>query len=439
MEASNGYCWSGILPNPLVLYSSPDGSHRMRLRNQPRGCNLISLNMEREHINQLAIFGATGSIGQSTLEVVRRNPHAFAVRYMSGNSNADLLCAMVREFRPAAVAVSDPAAAAVVRAAVGDITEVLDGELALVELAGREDYGTMVSSLVGFAGLLPTIAAIRAGHHIALANKETLVVAGELISTLLSEHSVQLLPVDSEHSAVYQCLVGEPRERIARIILTASGGPFRGWTVEQLLHVTPQQALKHPNWSMGSKITIDSATLMNKGLEVIEARWLFDVPAERIDVLVHPQSIVHSLVEFTDGSVKAQLGMPDMKLPIQYALTWPDRGSERFTRMDLATIGSLTFEAPDRTAFPCLGLAYDALEARGNATTILNAANEIAVAAFLRGELPFSGIPALIDHCLQHVAHRAVRNIEDIVESDRETRAHATAHISSLSFYQSAM
>ncbi len=382
----------------------------------------------------LAVFGSTGSIGCNTLEVVRRHPGHFTVRYLTGNSNADLLIAQVREFRPAAVAATDPSARARVKDEVGDLTEVLDGEDALTEIAGRDDYDTMVSSLVGFAGLLPTVTAIRAGKKVALANKETLVVAGEIITALTREHDVPLLPIDSEHSAIQQCLVGEPAHSVARIILTASGGPFRGWTTDALRAVTPAQALRHPNWSMGSKITIDSATMMNKGLEVIEARWLFDVDPSRIDVVVHPQSIVHSMVEFSDGSVKAQLGVPDMKIPIHYALTYPDRLASDYERLDITRIGTLTFEAPDTDAFPCLRLAYDALRAGGTAPACLNAANEVAVAAFLRGAITFPRIAALIEESLTHVPLQRVTSIDDIVEADRFTRTWAETHITQTDF-----
>ncbi|MFZ1730670.1 MAG: 1-deoxy-D-xylulose-5-phosphate reductoisomerase [Bacteroidota bacterium] len=380
-------------------------------------------------IKILAVFGSTGSIGCNTLEVVRRHPDNFAVRYLTGNSNAELLIAQVNEFRPAAIAVTDPAARIKVREAVGGITEVLDGDDALTVIAGRDDYDTMVSSLVGFAGLLPTVTAIRAGKTIALANKETLVVAGELITALTREHSVPLLPIDSEHSAIQQCIVGEPAHGISRIILTASGGPFRGWTAEALQAVTPAQALRHPNWSMGRKITIDSATLMNKGLEVIEAHWLFAVDPSRIDVVVHPQSIIHSMVEFTDGSVKAQLGVPDMKIPIHYALTSPNRIAADYERMDITRIGTLTFEEPDTSAFPCLRLAYDALAAGGTAPACLNAANEVAVAAFLRGDISFPRIASLIEESLSHVTLNSATSLDDILDADRRTREWAEAQI----------
>jgi 1-deoxy-D-xylulose-5-phosphate reductoisomerase len=377
--------------------------------------------------NILAVFGSTGSIGCNTLEVVRRHPEHFRVRYLTGNSNADLLIAQVREFRPAAVVVTDPAAESRVRDAVGSLTEIIAGSDALTQLASRDDYDTMVSSLVGFAGLLPTVTAMRAGKNIALANKETLVVAGEIITRLQKERGVHLLPIDSEHSAILQCIVGEPGHSVSRIVLTASGGPFRGWTAAQVADVTPEAALQHPNWNMGSKITIDSATMMNKGLEVIEAHWLFGVDAGSIDVVVHPQSIIHSMVEFSDGSVKAQLGVPDMKIPIHYALTWPDRIAADYDRLDLAEIGTLTFEQPDLETFSCLRLAFEALEEGGTAPACLNAANEVAVAAFLRGDLSFPGIAQLIDDSLQHVATRPAKDIDTVVEIDRQSRAHAEA------------
>lgn len=383
---------------------------------------LPSLQMKRSK-KILAVFGSTGSIGRNTLEVARRHPDHFTVRYLTGNSNAELMIEQIRAVRPAAVAVSDPVARNTVRSAVGDLTTVLDGANALNDIAGRDDYDTMVSGLVGFSGLLPTTTAIRAGKAIALANKETLVVAGEIITALAREHHVHILPIDSEHSAIQQCIVGESDGNISRIILTASGGPFRGYTAEQLRGVTPAQALKHPNWSMGNKITIDSATMMNKGLEVIEAHWLFGVDPDAIDVVVHPQSIIHSMVEFNDGSVKAQLGIPDMKIPIHYALTWPDRIASNYERMDITRIGNLTFEQPDPGTFPCLRLAYDVLDAGGSAAASLNAANEVAVDAFLRGLLPFPGIADIIEECLNEVPQHRISSIDDVIDADRDARA----------------
>ena len=377
----------------------------------------------------LAVFGATGSIGRSTLDVVRQHPEAFSVRCLSANNNAALLVEMILEFRPAAVAVVDPVAYQHVRDAAGNLTEVLCGEEALNELAARDDYDTLVSALVGFAGLQPTISAIKAGHNIALANKETLVVAGEAITLLAARHGVSLLPIDSEHSAILQCILGEPEREIARIILTASGGPFRGWTRERLRDVTPDQALLHPNWSMGNKITIDSATLMNKGLEVIEAHWLFGQNADSISVLVHPQSIVHSMVEFSDGSVKAQLGVPDMKIPIHYALSYPGRIPANYPRLDLAAIGTLTFEEPDIDTFPCLSLAYEALRIGGTAPAVMNAANEIAVGAFLNGELAFTQISELIAHCIDRLPSTGADDIEAIIHADKQSREIARTHV----------
>ncbi len=378
----------------------------------------------------LALFGSTGSIGTSTLDVVRRHPDAFRVRYLTANSRVEALVAQIDEFAPAAVAVADPVAAAAVRSAVGNRVPVLEGIDGLLDIARRDDYDAMVSGLVGFAGLLPTVAAIEHGHDIALANKETLVVAGEIISRLLTTHHVRLLPVDSEHSAIFQCLVGEPPDSVARLILTASGGPFRGRTRDELEHVTRADALAHPNWSMGQKITIDSATLMNKGLEVIEAHWLFGIPAERIDVMVHPQSIIHSMVEFTDGSVKAQLGVPDMKIPIHYALTAPERIAATYDRLTLERMRTLTFEVPDTEAFPCLRLAYESLAAGGTAPAVLNGANEVAVAAFLAGRIGFLDIPAVIARTLDEIPVAAADSIAAVSDADGAARSTASILIS---------
>ncbi|MBL0176548.1 MAG: 1-deoxy-D-xylulose-5-phosphate reductoisomerase [Ignavibacteria bacterium] len=375
----------------------------------------------------LAIFGSTGSIGTSTLDVVRQHPGRFRVRYLTAHRNAALLCAQAREFAPDAVAVVDPASAREAREILGSSVDVLSGMDGLLELARREDYDTLVSSLVGFAGMLPTIAAIQSGHDIALANKETLVVAGEIISRLLERHGVALAPVDSEHSAIWQCLAGEPPHSVAKLILTASGGPFRGRSREDLADVTREEALRHPNWTMGSKITIDSATLMNKGLEVIEAHWLFRVPPERIEVIVHPQSIIHSMVEFADGSVKAQLGLPDMKLPIQYALSHPDRFAVPGPRLDLLELRRLTFEEPDLETFRCLALAYEALAAGGTAPACLNAANEIAVQAFLDGRIGFLDIARVIEESLAAIPAVDAADIESIIATDAETRIFATS------------
>ena len=299
---------------------------------------------------------------------------------------------------------------------------MLAGPAALAEVVTRPEIDIVLTALVGYAGLLPTVAAIRAGKDIALANKETLVVAGELITGLVQQHSVRLLPVDSEHSAIFQCLVGEDANPIEKIILTASGGPFRGRTAQEMEAVTKAQALKHPNWDMGAKITIDSASLMNKGLEVIEAKWLFGLTNEQIDVVVHPQSIVHSLVQFQDGSLKAQLGLPDMKLPIQYALGYPQRLANTFPRFSFLDYPTLTFEAPDRAAFPNLELAFGAMRRGGNAPCVLNAANEVAVAAFLREQVGFRQMSDLVAECLARVSYLAEPMLADLVATDAETR-----------------
>ncbi|WP_426492903.1 1-deoxy-D-xylulose-5-phosphate reductoisomerase [Hymenobacter sp. 102] len=381
---------------------------------------------------RVSLLGSTGSIGTQALDVVRAQPGRFQVTALSAQSNAELLIAQAREFRPAAVVIGDEAKYPQVRDALASLpeTEVLAGPDALTEVAGRPDADVVLTAMVGYAGLLPTVAAIRAGKDIALANKETLVVAGQLITGLAQEHGVQLLPVDSEHSAIFQCLVGEERNPIEKIILTASGGPFRGRTREQLAQVTKAQALKHPNWDMGAKITIDSASLMNKGLEVIEAKWLFNLRNEQIDVVVHPQSIIHSLVQFEDGSLKAQLGLPDMKLPIQYALGYPQRLPNQFPRFSFLEYPQLTFEQPDTTAFRNLALAFEALKRGGNAACILNAANEIAVAAFLRDEIGFLEMSDVVESSLARVSYLATPSLDDYVLTDQETRRVARELIS---------
>ncbi|MDB5033637.1 MAG: 1-deoxy-D-xylulose 5-phosphate reductoisomerase [Chlorobi bacterium] len=373
-------------------------------------------------LQQIAILGSTGSIGTQTLDVIRRNPDRYRAACLTTNGNVELLGAQIAEFGPDTVVVSNPCSASVARKLYGDRVEVLEGEESLCDVVARPGIDTVMSALVGFAGLAPTVAAIRAGKRIALANKETLVVAGELINRLLKEHHATLIPVDSEHSAVFQCLVGEQPEAIEQIILTASGGPFRDLPAEEFASITLERALKHPNWTMGPKITIDSATLMNKGLEVIEARWLFDVEREKVGVVIHPQSIIHSMVQFIDGSVKAQLGLPDMRLPIQYALAYPERIINDFDRLSLATIGSLSFSPPDPARFPCLRLAYEALDRKGTAPTTLNAANEVAVAAFLEGTIAFNDIPRLIERALGEARIDDEPSLENIFEADKRTR-----------------
>ena len=357
----------------------------------------------------VAILGATGSIGTQTLDVIRAQPGRFRVAVLSAQRQWELLVRQAQEFRPAVVVIGDETLASAVREALAGQpeTEVLAGPAAMCEAVTRPDIAIVLTALVGYAGLLPTVAAIRAGKTIALANKETLVVAGSLITALARQHGTRLLPVDSEHSAIFQCLVGEEANPIEKIILTASGGPFRGRTAQEMESVTKAQALKHPNWDMGAKITIDSASLMNKGLEVIEAKWLFGLNDDQIDVVVHPQSIVHSLVQFEDGSLKAQLGLPDMKLPIQYALGYPQRLPNAFPRFSFLQYPTLTFEPPDRAAFPNLELAFEAMRRGGNAACVLNAANEVAVAAFLRDEVGFRQMSDVVAGALARVVFLA--------------------------------
>ncbi|GAB3306375.1 1-deoxy-D-xylulose-5-phosphate reductoisomerase [Hymenobacter tenuis] len=373
---------------------------------------------------RVTLLGSTGSIGTQALEVIRSQPGKFTVTALSAHSNAELLVQQAREFRPAAVVIGDEAKYATVKSALANQpeTEVLTGAAALADVAGREDTDVVLTAMVGYAGLLPTVRAIKAGKTIALANKETLVVAGQLITELVKECGVGLYPVDSEHSAIFQCLVGEEQNPIEKIILTASGGPFRGRSREQLALVTKAQALKHPNWDMGAKITIDSASLMNKGLEVIEAKWLFGLQDSQIDVVVHPQSIIHSLVQFQDGSLKAQLGLPDMKLPIQYALGYPQRLPSNFPRFSFLDYPQLTFEQPDTSTFRNLGLAFEAMKRAGNAPCVLNAANEVAVAAFLRDEIGFLEMSDLVETSLARVSYLASPILDDYVQTDRETR-----------------
>jgi 1-deoxy-D-xylulose-5-phosphate reductoisomerase len=376
----------------------------------------------------LALLGSTGSIGTQALEVVREQQGRFRVAVLTAGQQWQLLVAQAREFRPAAVVIGE-AFYQDVKAALADQpeTQVLAGAAALEEVVQRPEIDVVLTALVGYAGLPPTVAAIRAGKDIALANKETLVVAGELITSLVRQYGVQLLPVDSEHSAIFQCLVGEAQNPIEKVILTASGGPFRGRSAQELAGITKAQALKHPNWTMGAKITIDSATLMNKGLEVIEAKWLFNLRNEQVDVVVHPQSIVHSLVQFEDGSLKAQLGLPDMKLPIQYALGYPQRLRNDWPRFSFLSYPTLTFEAPDQATFRHLPLAFEAMQRGGTAACVLNAANEVAVAAFLRDEVSFLGMADVVAECLQAVPYLAAPTLADYATTDAEARRVATS------------
>ena len=375
-------------------------------------------------MKRLILLGATGSVGRRALELVDQFPGEFRVEGLAARgSNPELVADLCLKHRPRALALSDPDAVdAVVRLLPRPHPEILRGAAGLVTLAGEVDAEVVLSAIVGGAGLLPTMAAIRSGKTVALANKETLVMAGSLMTAAARAAGVALLPVDSEHSAVFQCLVGHNREEVHRILLTASGGPFRRMSAADLAHVTVEQALNHPTWKMGAKITVDSATLMNKGLEVIEARWLFDVEPERVQVVVHPQSIVHSMVEYVDGSVIAQLGVADMGIPILYAFTYPSRLPAAAERLDLTRVGALTFEAPDSDRFPCLALARRALQAGGVAPVVLNAANELAVAAFLAGRIRFIEIAQLIERALAHVPARALVDIDTCVDVDAETR-----------------
>ncbi len=379
-------------------------------------------------IRNIAILGSTGSIGRSSLEVIANFPDHFRVSYLTAHRNIDLLQEQIRHHRPHGVVVLDECNASVLRKFTNGSTEVLVGPEGLNEIVQRDDVDLVVSSLVGFAGVQPTLAAVMAGKDVALANKETLVVAGELIMRAVRERGTRLLPVDSEHSAILQCLQGEEVSAVARLILTASGGPFLRLPKSRFDSITVVDALKHPTWRMGNKITIDSATLMNKGLEVIEAFWLFGIPPEKIEVLVHPQSIIHSMVEFADGSIKAQLGVPDMKLPIQYALMYPERPASTHTRLDFDSVRQMTFEQPDRDRFRCLDLAYGALQTGGTAPAVLNAANEVAVKLFLDEQISFSDIPRLIEEALQKHTPAHTFTIEDLIRVNSETRERVLYH-----------
>ncbi|MEJ2699321.1 MAG: 1-deoxy-D-xylulose-5-phosphate reductoisomerase [Desulfuromonadales bacterium] len=383
-------------------------------------------------MKNLAILGSTGSIGVSTLEIVDAFPDRYRVVALTGGNNLSRLEEQVRRFRPLAVAVLRPQDARALKRSLGSgAPEIFAGVEGLIACATHPEAHMVVSAIVGAAGLVPTLAAIEAGKDVALANKETLVAAGALVMEAVRRKAVRLFPVDSEHSAIFQSLQGHRREDVKRLILTASGGPFREKSLAELRRVTPGEALAHPNWNMGRKITIDSATMMNKGLEVIEARWLFDLPQERIDVHIHPQSIVHSMVEYVDGAVIAQLGIPDMKTPIAYALSHPERLPLPLPGLDLCSLGSLTFEAPDAERFPCLSLAYQALQAGGSAAAVLNAANEVAVEAFLRGEIAFLDIPAIIRATLDEHKVEPFRHIDEVLRADRWSRTTARRIIDS--------
>ena len=380
---------------------------------------------------QVAILGSTGSIGTQALQVIEEHSDLYEAYALTANNNVDLLIEQARRHQPDVVVIANEAHYAKLSEALADLPiKVYAGENALCEVVEAEPIDIVLASMVGYAGLRPTMNAIRAGKAIALANKETLVVAGELITQLAIEHRVPILPVDSEHSAIFQCLTGEANNPIEKILLTASGGPFRTWSMEQLQHATRDQALKHPNWDMGAKITIDSASMMNKGFEVIEAKWLFDVAPSQIEVVVHPQSVVHSMVQFTDGSIKAQLGTPDMRLPIQYAFSYPYRLPLSSQRVDFTTLSTLTFEQPDPIRFRNLALSFEALERGGNMPCILNAANEVCVAAFLKERVGFLQMSDVIERTMQKVDFITTPTYEDYVATDAEARRIAQEFIS---------
>lgn len=378
---------------------------------------------------RLAILGSTGSIGTQTLEIVRLFPDRFRVVALTARSNAAMLARQAREFRPRCVVIgAEEGRRLLEEELAGTGIRVLYGQEGLCEAAALDEVDTVMAGLVGFAGLESVLSALGTGKKVALANKETLVVAGALVRQRLHENGGSLIPVDSEHSAIFQCLVGEPQSRVEELVLTASGGPFRSRPYSTFVEITPEEALAHPNWSMGAKITIDSATMMNKGLEVIEAHWLFDVEPDRISVLVHPQSIIHSMVTFEDGSTKAQLGLPDMKIPIQYALSYPDRWPAPHARLDWSQLKQLDFEEPDLEKFRCLRLAYEALEAGGTAPAVLNAANEQAVSLFLNGKVRFSDIPALIEAVMSDAEVEPVSDLEQLVAFDAAARSAVLEH-----------
>jgi 1-deoxy-D-xylulose-5-phosphate reductoisomerase len=372
---------------------------------------------------RIAILGSTGSIGTQTLEVIEQNPEHFEVEVLTANNNIRLLIDQAKKFQPNVVVISNSCHYdELAEALKNEPIKVFAGREALQQVVQMDTIDMVVTAMVGYSGLIPTCNAIKAGKDIALANKETMVVAGEIINQLAIEHKVNIYPVDSEHSAIFQCLVGEFNNEIEKIYLTASGGPFRGFSMEQLANVTKADALKHPNWDMGAKITIDSASMMNKGFEVIEAKWLFGLKPEQIDVVVHPQSIIHSLVQFRDGSMKAQMGLPDMKLPIQYALNFPERLPSGFKRFSFLDYPKLTFEQPNTKNFRNLALAFEALNQGGNMPCILNAANEVVVQAFLTEKISFLQMPEIIEQSMQKAAYLKSPNLEDYIQTDKEVR-----------------
>ena len=382
------------------------------------------------HKQTVAILGSTGSIGTQTLDVIDRHSELFEVYALTAHSNIDLLVEQAKRYRPEVVAIADERHYKTLREALDGLpVKVFAGADSICQIAAMSPIDTVVTAMVGYSGLLPTVRAIEAGKKIALANKETLVVAGELVTDLALRNRVDIIPIDSEHSAIFQCLVGENENSVEKLILTASGGAFRDTPKDDLRLATAADALRHPTWKMGAKITIDSATMMNKGFEVIEARWLFDIPTDKIEVIIHPQSIVHSMVQFCDGSIKAQLGQPDMRHPIQYALTFPDRLDAQVERANLADIHQLTFEKPDYEKFRNLRLAYDALRRGGNIPCILNAANEVAVDAFLKGKIGFFAMSDIIEQTISETAFISSPTLDDYIATDREARARTSEKI----------
>ena len=382
------------------------------------------------HKQTVAILGSTGSIGTQTLDVIDRHSELFEVYALTAHSNIDLLVEQAKRYRPEVVAIADERHYKTLREALDGLPiKVFAGADSICQIAAMSPIDTVVTAMVGYSGLLPTVRAIEAGKKIALANKETLVVAGDLVTDLALRNRVDIIPIDSEHSAIFQCLVGENENSVEKLILTASGGAFRDTPKDDLWLATADDALRHPTWKMGAKITIDSATMMNKGFEVIEARWLFDIPIDKIEVIIHPQSIVHSMVQFCDGSIKAQLGQPDMRHPIQYALTFPDRLDAQVERANLADIHQLTFEKPDYKKFRNLGLAYDALRRGGNIPCILNAANEVAVDAFLKGKIGFFAMSDIIEQTISETAFISSPTLDDYIATDREARARSSEKI----------
>jgi 1-deoxy-D-xylulose-5-phosphate reductoisomerase len=373
---------------------------------------------------RIAILGSTGSIGTQSLEVIDKNPEQFEVEILTANNNVDLLIEQAKKYNPNAVVIANKNKyKQVLEALKNEPVKVYAGEDAINQVVQMETIDLVLTAMVGYSGLIPTYHAVKAGKNIALANKETLVVAGEIITKIALENNVEILPVDSEHSAIFQCLVGEFMNPVEKIYLTCSGGPFRGKTKQELQNVTPEDALDHPNWDMGAKITIDSATLINKGFEMIEAHWLFGVPSSNIEVIVHPQSIIHSIVQFEDGSMKAQMGLPDMKLPIQYAIGFPNRIRNDFPRFNFLDYPTLDFESPNTKIFRNLALSFEAMETGGNMPCVLNAANEIVVDAFLRNKISFLHMPDIIEKAMQKIDYIKSPSLEDLIQTNAETRS----------------